>query len=115
MTGEMYQIDPVTAVEPDGTEWPYHAAIAKAVSGVVKPFDQYQGPYVAIGPDPKAGRPPYDVCLPNLGAVRLWLVEDDGLARVYREDTDTFSSPFEYPEEAGEAALEVMRHKQTKI
>ena len=73
MTGEMYEIDPVTGMEPDGTSWPLHAAIAQAVGGTVQPFDQYQGPYVLVGNDIRVGRQPYAVAPKHLGVVRLWL------------------------------------------
>jgi hypothetical protein len=88
MAGEMWSIDPVTGVEPDGTEWPVHAAIAKAVGGTVQPFDQYQGPYVLVGDEGRVGSRPYQWLVP--GAIRLWVGYDSevGLDCVYREDTD---------------------------
>ena len=95
MTGEMYHIDAITGIEPDGTEWPIHAAIAQALGGTVQPFDQYQGPYVLIGTDCCVGTRPYQLAVQGLGVVRLWVVTDDGEeGRIYREDTDTMSYPF---------------------
>ena len=91
MAGEMYSIDPVTGIEPDGTEWPYHRAMAAAVGGTIQPFDSYQGPYVLVGEDSLIGNTPYRV----LGgpALRLWLVEDYKGLHVWREDIDRLSSP----------------------
>ena len=39
MAGEVRQVNP--------DEWPTHKAIADAVGGRLRPFDQYQGPYIA--------------------------------------------------------------------
>ena len=106
MTGEMYHADPA--------EWPVHAAIAAALGGSLEPFDQYQGPYVLIGPDARVGQQPYALCLP--GPVRLWLVsEDGGFGHVWREDTRTQSEDFPlyapFTEElAVEAARELVEH-----
>ncbi len=110
MTGEMYRmysIDPITGEEPDGMVWPLHAAIAKAVGGVIKPSDQHQGPYVLVG---EGTRP---MC-------RLWIFfgdyPDAGAARVYREDTGEESDFFyaENVEAAVDAALALMEPKQRK-
>ncbi len=109
MAGEMYGIDPVTGEEPDGTVWSAHAAIAQAVGGTVQPFDQYQGPYVLIGPESRVGARPYAMPLP--GATRLWVNTDwDGCAKVYREDTDTESEIFPMfdDEMAADAALSLI-------
>src|SRR5208337_3441999 len=43
-TGEMSQSE-----ADDAEAWPMHHAIAKALGGTVKAFDQYQGPYVLVG------------------------------------------------------------------
>lgn len=105
MTGEMYQIDPETATEPDGTEWPFHREMARVTGGTVQPFDQYQGPYVVVGPDVRIGSSPYALAPRGLGIVRLWLTED----RVWREDTDALSNIVVFePIDAGEAALELL-------
>lgn len=80
MTGEMYSVDPA--------EWPVHKAIADALGGELKPFDQYQGPYVLIGQDALVGSKPYQVALP--GPCRLWVM----LGTVWREDTRQESEPF---------------------
>ena len=104
MTGEMHAIDPVTGEEPDGTTWSYHAAAAQAVGGQVKPFDQYQGPYVVVGRDLRVGPSPYAVPVRNLGIVRLWLVGEGDYRRWYREDTDEESVIFFTEEEGAEAA-----------
>lgn len=46
MTGEMGQIGQ-DGYDPLNKEyWTAHAAVAKAVSGVLRPFDVYQGPYI---------------------------------------------------------------------
>ena len=109
MTGEMYHIDPVTGKEPDGTIWEYHAAIAKAVHGTIRPFDQYQGPYVVVGPDLRVGDAPYEVAPTHLGIIRLWLVAGvDDIPCVYREDTGKMSGPCFDAQEAAEAAIELM-------
>ena len=110
MTGEMYAIDPVTATEPDGTEWPYHREMARVTGGEVKPFDQYQGPYVVVGPDLRVGTAPYQLALQGVGVVRLWLTTDaHETSRVYREDTAALSEIVVIePTDAGEAALELL-------
>ena len=38
MAGEMTHLDPA--------EWPIHKAVADALGGRLRPFDQYQGPYI---------------------------------------------------------------------
>ena len=88
MTGEMHWIRQ-DGVDSNGDEWPYHVIVAKAVNGTLKPFDKYQGPYIAVGPDFLAGTRPYRVPIQNLGCVRLWLGwnEDEG-PYIYREDID---------------------------
>ena len=97
MTGEMYQIDPVTGEEPDGTIWPLHAAVAKAVGGKVMPFDQYQGPYVAVG----QAKLWIELDKPSCPACGRYY--DSSSVRVWREDTDTLSDPF-YPYREGAEA-----------
>lgn len=103
MTGEMFSSD----LTPE--TYPLHFAIAKALGGEVKPFDVYQGPYVVIGPDHRAGDEPYAYCPRGLGIVRLWITDDDeaGGTVVYNEDTEAKSTPF-WPYGAGaeEAAVE---------
>jgi len=109
MTGEMHHIDPVTGEEPDGTIWEYHAAIAKAVHGTIKAFDQYQGPYVVVGPDLRVGDAPYQVAPTGLGIIRLWVCNDvDDLPHVVREDTGKMSGPCFDAQEAAKAAVELM-------
>jgi len=94
MTGEMHSIDQ-TGKDSNGDIWPLHLAIAKAIGGELQPFDVYQGPYISVGGDAKAGSPPYVAPVQGLGIVRLWVHSDDGVeARVYREDTDQQSEPF---------------------
>jgi hypothetical protein len=79
MAGEM------TTVERE--EWPLHFAVAEAVGGSVKPFDQYQGPYVVVGDDIRLGSTPYAYAPMHLGVKRLWVTIDEaGFAVVYRED-----------------------------
>lgn len=108
MTGEMYYIDPKTGEEPDGTVWNYHAAIAQALGGEIKPFDVYQGPYIAFGGDITIGKIPYAIPLQGLGIIRLWITEEDNIPVVYREDTEK-SLPFWNCEElAVEAARELL-------
>jgi len=91
-TGEM------TQGELDATgrdEWPLHYAIADALKGEVKPFDQYQGPYVAIGGDFRVGNEPYAMAPRMPGVVRLWISSDDGMSGiVYNEDNERQSAPF---------------------
>lgn len=104
MTGEMH------ASEVTRDTFPTHFAIAEALGGSVKPFDQYQGPYVVIGTDIRIGTSPYACAPRGLGIVRLWLCSDDGvLATVYNEATDAQSEPFFYEdtESAIAAACEV--------
>ena len=106
MTGEMGRIDPITGEEPDGTTWPIHAAIAKALGGEVMPFDKYQGPYIVIGKDVRISNPPAPR---HLGVVCLWVGEDEDGSYVYREDTDTTAQFFPGDcEDAVQAARELM-------
>lgn len=108
MTGEMVAIDPVTGEEPDGTIWHLHAAIAAAVGGTVQPFDQYQGPYVAVGPDIRIGTGPYAYAPRGLGVCRLWLTGDE-VPHIWREDTETESGPIFDEEDAAREARRIMR------
>ena len=98
MAGEMNWIGQ-DGVDATGNEWPIHAAIAKAVDGELKPFDQYQGPYIVVGADLVVGEPPYGVLIQNQGCTRLWLCspEDelgDSHCYIYREDTEESSELF---------------------
>ena len=89
MTGEMVRADVTRET------WPTHFAIADALGGTVEPFDQYQGPYILIGNDIRAGAEPYAVAVRGLGVVRLWLCYDEGeFATVYNEATNEQSEPF---------------------
>lgn len=106
MTGEMH------ASEVTRENFPLHFAIAAALGGEVKPFDQYQGPYVVIGSDVRAGAPPYAVAPLHLGVVRLWLSGHmvDGFGFVYNEASEKTSKPFPlYQEDARERAVEAAR------
>lgn len=99
MAGEMYAITQ-DGVSSDGERWPLHAAIARAVGGVLKPFDRYQGPYIVVGRDVVVGHVPYRIPVMHAGVKRLWIYSDRmGMARIYREDTDTTSEPFEWDDE----------------
>ena len=118
MTGEMYQIDPITATEPDGTVWEYHSTLARGLrqrgfDATVQPFDQYQGPYVLIGEDFRMG--PYAAAVQGMGVIRLWLSENGydgegaGEGAIYREDTDTAELfILESPESLVNAALSLL-------
>ena len=76
MAGEMASITQ-DGIDSDGESWALHAAVAKAVSGELRPFDKYQGPYIR---SPKG---------------TLWLYSDDGyVAYVWNESTDKTSDPF---------------------
>lgn len=97
MAGLMTEVDPA--------EWPLQAAIAEATGGELKPFDQYQGPYVLVPsadgrPGLTTGPPPYGRPVRGpLGGARLWVSMNvhpaaEGLACVYREDTEESSPPF---------------------
>jgi len=108
-TGEMTQAE----LDASGREeWPLHYAIADALGGVVRPFDQYQGPYVTFeGKDIRQGREPYAVAPRMPGIVRLWISVDDGdLGTVYNEENEKTSQPFDLnsPQEAIAAAEEVL-------
>ncbi len=71
MTGEMHES------EVTRENFPLHFAIADALDGEVRPFDQYQGPYIL-----------------TKGA-RLWLCTDDGeWATIYNEATNQSSAKF---------------------
>jgi hypothetical protein len=90
-TGEMSQEE----LDANGRqEWPLHYAIAEAFGGTVKPFDQYQGPYVLIGSEAR-GSGVYAPATPMAGTVRLWLSSDDGMMGiVYNEENEKQSQPF---------------------
>ena len=110
MTGEMSWINQ-DGEDSNGETWSTHAAVAKAVGGELKPFDAYQGPYIAVGGDVTVGESPYALAVQGLGIVRLWLCSDDGwLGYVYREDNDAQSMRFAMDDESAaiEAALEVL-------
>ena len=94
MTGQMYHIDPITGVEPDGTTWPLHAAIAQAIGGTVQTFDQYQGPYILVGSDIRVGTQRYQLAVQHMGVKRLWVCNEGDCVYLWREDTDTRSEPF---------------------
>jgi hypothetical protein len=93
-------------VDSNGDTWSVHAAIARAVGGTLEPFDVYQGPYVLVGDDRRAGRRPYQVTLP--GPCRLWVGTDsEGLGTVSREDTGAVA--LYWPESSETAAVEAAR------
>lgn len=109
-TGEMSQAE----LDANGrNEWPLHYAIADALGGTVKPFDQYQGPYVLIGSEIR-GQGVYAPATPMKGTVRIWIYSEDGeMGIVYNEENDRKSSPFflygpQAAEEAVAAAQEVV-------
>ena len=105
MTGEMHYINPETGEDSDGNIWESHLAIAKATGGTLKPFDQYQGPYIIVGGDLTVGNAPYAMPVQRLGIVRLWLTEDG----VYREDTDQIEPCIPWiPETCAMAAMALM-------
>lgn len=112
MTGEMNAINQ-DGLDSNGESWPVHAAVAKAVGGVLKPFDSYQGPYISIGPDLRTGTAPYQTPVRMNGMVRLWIqVDEDGVTGyVYREDTDSRSdyAPYWDEEDAINAALSLLQ------
>ena len=68
MTGEMHKS------EVTREAYPLHFQIARNYRGTVKPFDQYQGPYVLI-----KGR-------------RYWLCSDDGVLACWYSESDDASS-----------------------
>jgi len=109
MTGEMSWINQ-DGLDSNGEEWTFHAAIAKAVGGTLKPFDVYQGPYIAVGPDFTAGASPYRVPIQNMGCVRLWLgADEDGFPCIYREDIDQIINvPFLDEETVVDCAKEIL-------
>jgi len=90
MTGEMNYINSETGQDSNGDIWESHAAIAREFNGELKPFDVYQGPYIAINGDITMGDSPYSVPIPfpeRFGLIRLWLFTDpNGDDYVYRED-----------------------------
>ena len=113
-TGEMTQEE----LDASGLEeWPLHYAIADALGGMVKPFDQYQGPYILVGSEVR-GRGVYAPATPMKGTVRLWIQADEGgLARVYNEENDKLSEefPWDDTEQAIEAAKSVLRTEEGKM
>ena len=112
MTGEMCYINQ-DGEDSNGEVWELHAEIAKALGGVLKPFDVYQGPYIVIEEDVRIGNTPYAIPLTGLGIIRLWICgdeEDEGFFKIYKEDTDTTSFSFLWDdvEMAIEAAKSLM-------
>ncbi len=105
MTGEMFESDVTREA------YPLHFAIADAVKGEVRPFDQYQGPYVLVGTDIRLGRQPYQYCPVGLGVVRLWIISEDGCGGyIYNEATEKTSEPFPLDLEfSGELAADLAR------
>lgn len=104
-TGEMSQSE-----ADDPRAWPLHHAIAEALGGTVKAFDQYQGPYVLIGSEVR-GEGVYAPATPMKGTVRLWIQFDEGgIATVYNEDNEKLSEPFSWNDTQGaiEAAKSVL-------
>ncbi len=105
MTGEM------SRSELTREAWPLHFAIADDTGGQVMPFDQYQGPYIVIGPDIRIGRDPYAYCPRHLGIVRLWVQDyGDGIGvQIYNEANDILSEPvLNTPEECVYGARSVL-------
>ena len=103
-TGEMTQQE----LDANGREeWPLHYAIADALGGTVKPFDQYQGPYVLIGSEVR-GQGVYAPATRMEGTVRLWISSEDGeMGVVYNEDNEKQSEPFPlYSSYAAESAVD---------
>ena len=71
MTGEMCK------EEVTREAYPAHFAMADGLNSEVKPFDQYQGPFVQVP------------------GARLWLSSEDGAeGYVYNENNDKKSEPF---------------------
>jgi hypothetical protein len=107
-TGEMSQSE-----ADDREAWPMHHAIADALGGTVKAFDQYQGPYVLVGSEAR-GQGTYAPAIPMKGTVRLWVQADEGsdgaFLTVYNEDNDKVSEPFHWEDMEGavNAAMSVM-------
>jgi len=84
MAGEM------TKEEVTKENFPLHFAVAKSLGGVVRPFDQYQGPYVYV---------------PGFGKFWLTMV-GDSVCRWYNDYTEKMSEPFyAYPETNHTACL----------
>lgn len=72
-TGEMGSIDSATGEDDSGNVWGAHAAVARALGGELRPFDQYQGPYIALQLEG--------------GSAKLWGVteDDSGFCKWYLE------------------------------
>ncbi len=98
MTGEMFKEDVTREA------FPLHFAIADALNGHVEPFDVYQGPYICIGQDMRAGSEPYQIAIQNFGVIRLWLIRTVDGDLIYNEANDKRSTPF--PFDDTECAIE---------
>jgi len=113
-TGEMSQSE-----ADDAEAWPMHHAIAKALGGTVKAFDQYQGPYVLVGSEIR-GQGTYAPAIPMKGTVRLWIQATEGgdgaELQVYNEDNQKLSEPFwwEDTNAAVDAAMSVLDQPAAK-
>jgi hypothetical protein len=111
MTGEMAWVAQ-DGKDSNGDIWAYHAILAKAVGGELRPFDVYQGPYVVVGPDMTVGRSPYSHPVQNMGVVRLWLGYNEEMGDyIYREDIDE-SIAFYDEKSLVAAAKEIMTWKK---
>lgn len=89
MAGEM------TKEEVTKDAYPFHFAVAKSLGGSVKPFDQYQGPYVYA-----------------YGFGRFWLNMEDGESPYcywYNDYTGKKSEPFYAYEETNRTACRCAR------
>ena len=82
MTGEMSREDVTREA------YPLHFAIADAFKGRVRPFDQYQGPFVDAGTAGKFWIQSY------LMPCNYGHEHDTGLVQVYNARTDKLSDPF---------------------
>ena len=48
MAGEMGHIDRETGIDDSGNVWNLHSCVAVALDAELRPFDQYQGPYIKV-------------------------------------------------------------------
>ncbi len=112
-TGEMSQSE-----ADNRKEWPLHHAIADALGGKVKAFDQYQGPYVLIGSEIR-GQGVYAPTTPMKGTVRLWIqmAEDETGVQVYNEENEKLSDEVMWDDTEGvvDAARSVLSGEASEV
>jgi len=82
----------------------------------VQAFDTYQGPYIVVGPDIRAGSGMYHIAVQGMGIIRLWLIYEEGFCKIYREDNEKCSGFFKWDDEkkATNEAIDLVKGDKMK-